>query len=117
MDEYQDVNPLQQALLDVWLGDRSDVCVVGDDYQTVYGFTGANPLSGDGVNVIGFTTRRPSARHQRNKLACRTGSRNETGSSLAAAAPAMRACISASLLAPCVTGVVARLGPRNEGRG
>jgi ATP-dependent DNA helicase UvrD/PcrA len=37
------VNPLQAALLDRWLGDRDDVCVVGDDYQTIYTFTGASP--------------------------------------------------------------------------
>ena len=43
VDEYQDVNPLQQALLDRWLGERDDVCVVGDDYQTIYSFTGASP--------------------------------------------------------------------------
>ncbi len=43
VDEYQDVNPLQQALLERWLGDRDDVCVVGDDYQTIYSFTGASP--------------------------------------------------------------------------
>jgi DNA helicase II / ATP-dependent DNA helicase PcrA len=43
VDEYQDVNPLQQALLDRWLGDREELCVVGDDYQTIYGFTGATP--------------------------------------------------------------------------
>ena len=43
VDEYQDVNPLQQALLDRWLGVRDELCVVGDDYQTIYGFTGATP--------------------------------------------------------------------------
>lgn len=43
VDEYQDVNLLQQALLDAWLGDRDDVCVVGDDYQAIFGFTGASP--------------------------------------------------------------------------
>lgn len=43
VDEYQDVNPLQQALLDVWLGGRDDLCVVGDDYQSIYSFTGASP--------------------------------------------------------------------------
>ena len=42
VDEYQDVNLLQQSLLDLWLGDRDDVCVVGDDYQSIYGFTGAS---------------------------------------------------------------------------
>ncbi len=43
VDEYQDVNLLQQTLLDLWLGPRDDVCVVGDDYQSIYGFTGASP--------------------------------------------------------------------------
>ena len=43
VDEYQDVNPLQQRLLDCWLGDRADVCVVGDASQTIYSFNGANP--------------------------------------------------------------------------
>jgi DNA helicase II / ATP-dependent DNA helicase PcrA len=43
VDEYQDVNLLQQALLELWLGDRDDLCVVGDDYQSIYGFTGAGP--------------------------------------------------------------------------
>ena len=43
VDEFQDVNLLQQTLLDLWLGDRDDVCVVGDDYQSIYGFTGASP--------------------------------------------------------------------------
>ena len=41
VDEYQDVSPLQHALLDLWLGDRSDLCVVGDPNQTIYSFTGA----------------------------------------------------------------------------
>lgn len=41
VDEYQDVSPLQQALLDLWLGDGSDVCVVGDPTQTIYSFAGA----------------------------------------------------------------------------
>jgi DNA helicase-2/ATP-dependent DNA helicase PcrA len=43
VDEYQDVNLLQQTLLDFWLGDRDDLCVVGDDYQSIYSFTGAGP--------------------------------------------------------------------------
>ena len=41
VDEFQDVNPLQKLLLDVWIGDRDDVCVVGDPRQTIYSFTGA----------------------------------------------------------------------------
>ncbi|HEV2686019.1 MAG TPA: ATP-dependent helicase, partial [Actinomycetota bacterium] len=43
VDEYQDVNMLQQTLLDLWIGARDDVCVVGDDYQSIFGFTGATP--------------------------------------------------------------------------
>ncbi len=41
VDEYQDVNPLQQRLLQAWLGGRTDLCVVGDASQTIYSFTGA----------------------------------------------------------------------------
>jgi len=43
VDEYQDVNLLQQTLLELWLGDGDDLCVVGDDYQSIYAFTGAGP--------------------------------------------------------------------------
>jgi DNA helicase-2/ATP-dependent DNA helicase PcrA len=56
VDEYQDVNPLQQALLDRWLGERDDVCVVGDDYQTIYSFTGASP-----DYLLSFPKRYPDA--------------------------------------------------------
>jgi DNA helicase-2/ATP-dependent DNA helicase PcrA len=43
VDEYQDVSPLQQRLLEAWLGDSDDLCVVGDPNQTIYSFTGASP--------------------------------------------------------------------------
>ena len=43
VDEYQDVNFLQQSLLERWVGDRDELCVVGDDYQSIYSFTGASP--------------------------------------------------------------------------
>ncbi len=43
VDEFQDVNPLQKLLLDAWLGDRDDLCVVGDPSQTIYSFAGATP--------------------------------------------------------------------------
>jgi DNA helicase II / ATP-dependent DNA helicase PcrA len=56
VDEYQDVNPLQQALLERWLGGRDELCVVGDDYQTIYGFTGASPRY-----LLEFTERYPQA--------------------------------------------------------
>ncbi len=56
VDEYQDVNPLQQALLDRWLGGRDELCVVGDDYQTIYTFTGASPSF-----LLTFPDRYPNA--------------------------------------------------------
>lgn len=43
VDEFQDVNPLQQLVLDQWLGGRDDICVVGDPRQTIYSFAGATP--------------------------------------------------------------------------
>jgi DNA helicase-2/ATP-dependent DNA helicase PcrA len=56
VDEYQDVTPLQQRLLDAWLGGRDDVCVVGDAQQTIYSFTGATP-----DHLHGFRQRYPHA--------------------------------------------------------
>jgi len=56
VDEYQDVNPLQQALLDHWTSADSDICVVGDDYQTIFAFTGASPRW-----LLDFPTRHPDA--------------------------------------------------------
>ena len=41
VDEYQDTNPLQERLLELWLGESRDLCVVGDEDQTIYTFTGA----------------------------------------------------------------------------
>jgi DNA helicase II / ATP-dependent DNA helicase PcrA len=56
VDEYQDVSPLQQRLLDAWLGDRDDLCVVGDANQTIYSFAGATP-----EHLLGFRRRFPAA--------------------------------------------------------
>lgn len=56
VDEYQDVSPLQQRLLDLWLGDRDDLCVVGDANQTIYSFAGATP-----EHLLGFRRRFPEA--------------------------------------------------------
>jgi DNA helicase-2/ATP-dependent DNA helicase PcrA len=56
VDEYQDVSPLQQRLLDAWLGDQRAVTVVGDAAQTIYSFTGATPQY-----LHGFRTRYPDA--------------------------------------------------------
>jgi DNA helicase II / ATP-dependent DNA helicase PcrA len=56
VDEYQDVNPLQKLLLDVWLGGRDSICVVGDPRQTIYSFTGATP-----AYLTGFPAEFPTA--------------------------------------------------------
>ncbi len=56
VDEYQDVTPLQQRLLDAWIGDRDDITVVGDASQTIYSFTGASSR-----NLLDFTRRHRSA--------------------------------------------------------
>jgi DNA helicase-2/ATP-dependent DNA helicase PcrA len=60
VDEYQDVNPLQQRLLDLWLGERDSLCVVGDPRQTIYSFTGATPAF-----LLGFRERYRDAREVR----------------------------------------------------
>ena len=57
VDEYQDTNPLQAALLDAWLGGREDLAVVGDEDQTIYTFTGATS-----DYLTGFADRFPTAR-------------------------------------------------------
>lgn len=44
VDEYQDVSPVQRALLDAWRGQHSEVCVVGDPNQTIFGFAGASDV-------------------------------------------------------------------------
>ena len=56
VDEYQDVSPLQQRLLNLWLGNRDDICVVGDAAQTIYSFAGASSQF-----LLGFTHRFPQA--------------------------------------------------------
>ena len=56
VDEYQDVNPLQKLLLEAWLGDRDDLCVVGDPNQVIYSFTGATSSY-----LTGFTAEFPAA--------------------------------------------------------
>ncbi|MBA2569143.1 MAG: ATP-dependent DNA helicase UvrD2 [Actinobacteria bacterium] len=56
VDEYQDVNLLQQSLLDRWLGERDELCAVGDDYQSIYAFTGASP-----EYLLAMPTRFPDA--------------------------------------------------------
>ncbi|MGP3970330.1 ATP-dependent DNA helicase UvrD2 [Streptomyces sp. 6N223] len=56
VDEYQDVSPLQQRLLRLWLGERDSLCVVGDASQTIYSFAGATP-----DHLLNFRTLHPDA--------------------------------------------------------
>jgi DNA helicase-2/ATP-dependent DNA helicase PcrA len=56
IDEYQDISPIQQRLINAWLGTRQDICVVGDPAQTIYSFAGATP-----VFLNSFTQRFPEA--------------------------------------------------------
>ncbi|MHA3685307.1 ATP-dependent helicase [Leucobacter sp. HY1908] len=60
VDEYQDVSPLQHALLSAWLGNRDDLCVVGDASQTIYSFAGASSSY-----LLGFGAEYPNAREIR----------------------------------------------------
>ncbi|MFC6154506.1 ATP-dependent DNA helicase UvrD2 [Nocardioides yefusunii] len=56
VDEFQDVSPLQSALLDLWLGGRDELCVVGDPAQTIYSFAGA-----DADHLRHFTAKYPQS--------------------------------------------------------
>jgi DNA helicase II / ATP-dependent DNA helicase PcrA len=56
VDEYQDVNLLQQTLLERWLDSSEELCAVGDDYQSIYAFTGATP-----AYLLALPTRFPHA--------------------------------------------------------
>jgi DNA helicase-2/ATP-dependent DNA helicase PcrA len=56
VDEYQDVSPIQQRLLNLWLGNREEICVVGDAAQTIYSFAGATSNF-----LLNFKNRFPNA--------------------------------------------------------
>ena len=97
VDEYQDTSPLQQRLLELWLGDRTDVCVVGDVDQTIYSFTGASsdylttfaerhrgrpgarPDPELPIHAAGPRAREPADRGRRPVEAAVDGSRRRTG--------------------------------------
>ena len=55
VDEYQDISPLQQGLLETWLGDREEICVVGDPRQNIYSFAGSSTDF-----LLGFDSRYPN---------------------------------------------------------
>ncbi|WP_407341537.1 ATP-dependent helicase [Pengzhenrongella phosphoraccumulans] len=98
VDEYQDVSPLQQFLLDEWLGGREELCVVGDPSQTIYSFTGASPH-----HLLTFSKTHPTAQVVRlvrdyrstpqvvalaNRLIAQRGRRNAQALELIAQRPA-----------------------------
>ena len=115
VDEYQDVTPLQQRLLDAWLGGRDDLTVVGDANQTIYSFAGASPRS-----LLEFTRRFPEATvvrlrarlpvHPAGRLAGEPGDRRRARPSGGLAAEADRP-------APARPGAALRRVRRRAGRG
>lgn len=93
VDEYQDISPLQHALLDQWLGEHAELCVVGDPNQTIYSFTGASSEflrnfaeRFPGASVVDLTTNYRSTQ-QIVSFANRLTSDAQLGSSLEAAGP------------------------------
>ena len=93
VDEYQDISPLQHALLDQWLGEHAELCVVGDPNQTIYSFTGASSEflrdfadRFPGANVVDLTTNYRSTQ-QIVSFANRLTSDAQLGASLDAAGP------------------------------
>lgn len=58
IDEYQDLSPLQFFLLEQWLGENQNICVVGDASQTIYSFAGATPRY-----LLEFDKKWPKARN------------------------------------------------------
>ena len=98
VDEYQDVNPLQQRLLELWLGENRNICVVGDSAQTIYTFAGASskPLEDfakkfDDANVFRLNRNyrsKPEIIDYANKLLAQMPASNASVGSLMATKPA-----------------------------
>ena len=108
VDEYQDVSPIQHRLLRLWLGDRTDLCVVGDANQTIYTFAGASPR-----HLLGFGAEFPGAQLHRLERSHRSAQpildaanrlmRGRPGAlELTAVAPATAPRAAASTVAPAV---------------
>ena len=57
VDEYQDTNHVQYLLTELLAGDRRNICVVGDDDQSIYRFRGATI-----ENILSFEEQYPGAR-------------------------------------------------------
>ena len=96
VDEFQDVSPLQHRLLELWLGDRTDLCVVGDASQTIYSFAGA-----DARYLLDFEREHPAAKVVRLERNYRS-----TPAVLATANALMRGRAGALELKPGVTNPV-----------
>jgi DNA helicase-2/ATP-dependent DNA helicase PcrA len=71
VDEFQDVSPLQSALLDLWLGGRDEICVVGDPAQTIYSFAAPTP-------PISATSRRSTLRPRVSSSSATTARRRRS---------------------------------------
>ena len=120
VDEYQDTNPLQQRLLDLWLGPRDDLCVVGDEDQTIYTFTGATSAF-----LLDFGSRFPGAREVTlsrnyrsspeilalaNRLLAAEGRRKRlVATRPSGPAPAIRRCPDAAAELTLITATIRRL--------
>ncbi|HUY09174.1 MAG TPA: ATP-dependent DNA helicase [Candidatus Dormibacteraeota bacterium] len=52
VDEYQDINPVQERLIQLLTGPSTELCVVGDDDQAIYAWRGS-----DVTNIVKFTER------------------------------------------------------------
>jgi DNA helicase II / ATP-dependent DNA helicase PcrA len=103
VDEYQDVSPLQQWLLDLWLGPRDDLCVVGDASQTIYAFAGASPefLLGFGSRYRNATVVRLEQNYRSSHPIIDTANRLMRGKT---GALTLRAAQDAQAPAPSITG-------------
>lgn len=57
IDEYQDTNTVQYKLVKLLLGPERNICVVGDDWQSIYSWRGA-----DFTNILNFERDFPGAK-------------------------------------------------------
>jgi DNA helicase II / ATP-dependent DNA helicase PcrA len=114
VDEYQDVNLLQQSLLERWLGARDELCVVGDDYQAIYSFTGATPeyllkAQGQVFRLEENYRSTPEILELANRLVPKLGGSQKVLRSTCASGeqPVLRACESAEAEVTSIVGNIA----------
>src|SRR5688500_2346089 len=121
VDEYQDVNLLQQSLLNAWLGERDNLCVVGDDYQAIYSFTGASadhllqmPARFPNTKVVRLEQNyrsTPEVLELANRLVPRLKGSKKILQAVRGPGPKpnLRACMDADAEGPCVVSEIGRL--------